>query len=131
MADNKTIVRNYLEQAWMKHNHAVIDEYVAPDFVRHAPNTPPGREGVRAFFAMLTSAFSDLDYRVEDMLADGDKVCWRWELHAKHTGPFQGMPATGKSVTITGISIIRLANGKLVEHWGEQNMLGLMQQLRG
>lgn len=86
---------------------------------------------MKAFFAMVNSAFSDLNYNIEDIIAEGDKVCWRWVLRGKDTGVFQGMPATGKSIAITGMSIVRLAEGRFVEHWGEQDMLGLMQQLRG
>jgi predicted ester cyclase len=78
---------------------------------------------------MLNSAFSDLNYQVEEMIAERDKACWRWVLRARHTGVFQGVPATGKSVVISGMSIVRLAEGQLVEHWGEQDLLGLMQQL--
>jgi len=131
MSDSKTIVRNYIEQVWLKRNLAAIDEYIAPDYVQHARGAPPGRDGVKAFFAIVNSAFSDLTYNIEDMIAEGDKVCWRWALSGKHTGAFQGMPATGKSIAITGMSIVRLAEGRFVEHWGEQDMLGLMQQLRG
>ena len=79
---------------------------------------------------MINSAFSDLDYRLQDVFAENDKVCWRWEMIGKHTGVFQGIPATGKSIAITGIDIVRIANDQLVEYWGEQNIAGLMQQLR-
>jgi steroid delta-isomerase-like uncharacterized protein len=131
MLSNKTIVRDYIDQVWTKRNLAAVDEYIAADYIQHAHGTPPGREGVKGFFSMLNSAFSELGYKVEDMVAEADKVCWSWILRAKHTGAFQGVPATGKSIAITGISLVRLADGKFVEHWGEQDMLGLMQQLRG
>lgn len=129
MTNNKTILSNYIEQVWVKRNLAAIDDYIAPDYVQHSRSTPPGRDGVRHFFAMLNSAFSDLNYQVEDMIAEGSKVCWQWVLRGRHTGVFQGVPATGKSVVITGMSIVRLAEGRLAEHWGEQDLLGLMQQL--
>lgn len=131
MSNNKTIVQNYIEQMWVKRNFAAIDDYLAPNFVQHARGAPPGREGVKAFFAMINSAFSDLNYSIEDMIAESDKVCWRWEMRGKHTGVFQGIPATGKSIAVTGMSIIRLIDGRFVEHWGEQDMLGLLQQLQG
>jgi predicted ester cyclase len=130
MPDNKTIVRNYLEEVWTKHHHAAVDDYLSPDFAQHTSNVSSGRAGVRGFFAMLDSALSDLDFALEDVIAEGDKVYWRFTLRARHSGPFIGLAPTGKTITLTGMSIGRLAEGKLVEAWGEQDMLGLMQQLR-
>src|SRR5262245_2364167 len=115
MADNKSIVRDYLDQMWTKHNVAAIDTFVAPDFVQHAHVAPPGRDGLKIFVAAINAAFSDMHYDVGDMLAEEDKVCWRWELRATHSGAFQGIPATGKSIRLTGISIVRLANGQFAE----------------
>jgi predicted ester cyclase len=79
---------------------------------------------------VLWGAFSEPVYEIGDVLADGNRACWRWEMRARHTGVFQNISATGKSVTVSGISIVRIEDGKFVEHWGEQDMLGLMQQLR-
>jgi steroid delta-isomerase-like uncharacterized protein len=129
MADAKAIVRDYLFQVWKKNNRAAIDQYISSGYVQHARGTPPGREGVKAFFAMVDSAFPGADYTSEDFIAEGDKVAWRWVLRGKHTGPFQGLPATGKPVAISGMSIVRVEGGQLAEHWGEQDMLGLLQQL--
>ena len=129
MADNKAIVRAYLERAWIKRDPKAVDDLIAPDYKQHARNTPPGREGVKAFFAMLRSAFSEVEYLVEDMIAEGDRVAWRWTMKARHTGPFQGLPATGRSISLPGMSMVRVRDGMLAEHWGEQDMLGLLQQL--
>lgn len=129
MADNKAIVRAYLDRAWAGKDPKAVDEFIAPDYKQHARNTPPGREGVKAFFAMLRSAFSGIEYEVEGMIAEGDRVAWRWTLKAKHTGPFQGLPATGRSIALPGMSMVRVRDGMLAEHWGEQDMLGLLQQL--
>src|SRR5262245_49090968 len=128
MLDNKTIVSNYIDQIWRKRNKAAIDEYLSPDYVQQARGIPSGREGVKDFFDIISNAFAELDYRVEDIIADGDKVCWRFVLSGRHTGKFQGVEATGKTITLTGISLVRLVNGQIVEHWGVQDMLGLMQQ---
>jgi steroid delta-isomerase-like uncharacterized protein len=129
MADNKAIVREYLDRAWIKQDLKAVDDLIAPDYKQHARNTPPGREGVKAFFAMLRSAFSGIEYVVEDMIAEGDRVAWRWTLKARHTGPFQGLPATGRAISLPGMSMVRMRGGMLAEHWGEQDMLGLLQQL--
>jgi steroid delta-isomerase-like uncharacterized protein len=131
VSDNKAIVRSYIDQVWTKHNLTAIDEYIAPDYLQHARNTPPGRDGVKAFFGMMNGAFSDVTYSIGEMIAEGDKVAWTWVIQGKHTGNFQGMPATGKTATITGMSLIRFVDGKLAESWGEQDLFGLIQQLRG
>jgi 3-oxoadipate enol-lactonase len=130
LAANKAAIRNYLEQVWTKQNTAAIDQYIAPDCIQHIKGVQPGSAGVHAVFAMIRAAFSDISFTVEEMLAEGDKVCWRFVISAQHTGPFQGLPATGKSFKLSGMSIARLAGGRLVEAWGEQDNLGLTQQLR-
>ncbi len=78
---------------------------------------------------MLLEAFPDSQLPVEDQIAEGDKVVTRWTCRATHTGEFQGMPPTGKYTTMTGTTIFRIANGKLVEGWTNADMLGLLQQL--
>ena len=129
--DNKTIVRRYIKRVWNQHDYTAIDENIRPDYIQHSPNVPPGREGVEAFFKMVNDAFSDVTFTVEDMLAEGDKVIWRWTLRGKHTGVFQGIPPTDKDFALTGISILRLEDGKFAELWVEQDMAGLMAQLEG
>jgi steroid delta-isomerase-like uncharacterized protein len=129
MQNPKEVVTSYLDAVWQEGNHAAIDEYVSPAFLQHAKGTIPGRDGLKAFFNMLNSGFSNLEYHVEDMIAEDDKVLWRWSLNATNTGAFMGMPATGKNVSLTGMSLVRVADGQIVEHWGEQDMLGLLQQL--
>jgi len=104
---------------------------LAPDVVNHGapPGTPPGIEGVKAVMGMWFKPFSDWRMTVEDMIAEGDKVAVRFTLRFKHTGDFQGIPATGKQVTLSGIEILHIKSGKLAEHWEQFDMLGLMQQL--
>ena len=131
MPENKTIVRNYIERVWNQHDYSAIDENIKMDYIQHSPNVPPDRDGVKAFFRMVNSAFSEVQFTVEDMIAEGDKVVWRWTLRGQHTGTFQGLPPTGKDFTFSGISILRLEDGKSAELWAEQDMMGLMGQLRG
>jgi steroid delta-isomerase-like uncharacterized protein len=130
MPDNKAIVQNYLDRVWNHHDYNAIDENIRPDYIQHSPNVPPGRDGVKAFFKMVNSAFSDVKFRVEDMISEGDKVAWRWTIHGKHTGVFQGLPPTGKDFMLSGISILRLEGGQFAEIWVEQDLVGLMAQLR-
>jgi steroid delta-isomerase-like uncharacterized protein len=126
---NKAIVRRYLEAVWNERNLALVDEVVAPTLVQHISGVSPGRAGVKHFFTMIGAAFPDARMTIEDVIAEGDRVVWRFTIHATHTGPFQGIPATGKAVTITGMNIARMVGGQIVENWGQQDNLGLLQQL--
>jgi steroid delta-isomerase-like uncharacterized protein len=128
---NKAVVRRYLDEVWNKGNLTVIDELIAPDYLQHTRNVPPGREGVKQFFRLMRTAFSNVAYQVDDMVAEEDKVVWRWTITGIHSGTFQDITATGKPFIITGINIVRMENGQLSENWGEQDNLGLLQQLRG
>lgn len=131
--DNKAIARRVYEEGFNAHNPAIVDEMFAADIVQHVPSPPPGfrgdREGVKQGFAMILSAFPDWHVTVEDMLAEGDKVVTRFTRQGTQRGELLGIPATGKSVTTTGIDIFRIADGKLAEHWVESDVLGVMQQL--
>ena len=128
---NKAIVRRFFDEVFNKHNLAFMDQYLAPNAVDHLipPGMPNGPEGSKQFIGMYLGAFPDLHATIDDMLADGDKVVSRTTYHGTNTGPLMGMPATGKQATVTGMDITRMANGKVVEHWGQLDMLGLMQQL--
>ena len=78
---------------------------------------------------MLRAGFPDLHVTVEDIIAEGDKVVGRTTIRGSHTGEFMGMAPTGKQFTIQAIDVMRFAGGKVVEHWGNQDDLGMMQQL--
>jgi len=129
--ENISLLRGYLKGVWTNHQLDALDRYVAPDYVQHSKHAAPGREGLKAFFLGLWAAFSEQSFSIDDVIVKGDKVVWRWTMHARHTGPFLGIAATGKMIAATGISIFRVAGGLFVEHWGEQDTVGLLQQLRG
>ena len=116
-----------------KGNIEVLDELVSPTYVDHnplpAPGLPSGLAGLKAAFEMFTAAFADSRHVVEDMIAADDKVVVRVTGTGTHSGAFLGVPPTGKSVRMTGIAIYRIADAKIVEKWGEQDRLGIMQQL--
>ena len=130
-SDNKALVRGYLEDVWKKHDLDALDRYLAADYVQHSKHAAPGRDGVKVFFRALWAAFTEQSFSIDDVIAEGDKAVWRWTMRARHTGPFLGVPATGKPITATGISIVRITGGRFVEHWGEQDTAGLLEQLRG
>ena len=129
--DNKALSRRFIEEVWNNKNLEVIDELVAPDQVDHAlpPGLPPGIDGNKAFIGMFMNAFPDVKIVVEDQVAEGDMVVTRWRATGTHTGELMGIPPTGKKVTVTGIDINRFSGGKDVEHWGQFDQLGMMQQL--
>jgi steroid delta-isomerase-like uncharacterized protein len=108
-----------------------IDELLAPDFVDHnpAPGTTPDREGVKSWVREIRQAFSNVRATTEDEIVEGDKVVVRARLSGRHTGPYQGMPATNKEFSIETIDIVRVRDGKAAEHWGVFDALGMLQQL--
>ena len=125
---NKAIVRRYLEQVFNEGRSDLIEEFLAEEFDSHT-NLPPGPEGVKMFYAVSIGAFPDQHTTIEDVFAEGDKVVVRATFKATHQGELFGIPPTARSVTMSWISIYRLANGKIVEHWYQEDRFGLMQQL--
>jgi steroid delta-isomerase-like uncharacterized protein len=129
---DKALIGRFIEEIFNRGNMSAADEILAPNFVEHEvlpPGIPDGREGVIVMTSMLRSAFPDFKATIEDTLAEGDKVVIRMTWSGTHKGEFMGIPATGKRVSIGVIDIIRVAGGKLVEHWGQMDSMGLMQQI--
>ena len=133
--ENKRISRRVAEEVFSAGNVDVVDELVAENFVNHdpaaPPDLPPGREGLKALARFYKSAFPDAQITVEDQVAEGDRVVTRYSARGTHEGDFAGMPATGKQVAGTGITIDRIEGGKIVESWNQFDQLGLLQQLGG
>jgi steroid delta-isomerase-like uncharacterized protein len=131
LADNKDIARRLLEGAFNRNNLGLIDELVAADFIDHAPlpGLPPNREGFKQSFAIFRGVFPDMIYKIEDVIAEGDKVVIRWSAGGTQKGELMGIPPTGRKVAVTGTDIFRVANGKLAEMWLSWDMFGMMQQL--
>jgi steroid delta-isomerase-like uncharacterized protein len=131
LEDNKAIVRRWFAET-DKGNDAIIVELCAPDYIDHSPpvpDVPPGSAGVHCANAVLRAAFPDTRHTIEDQIAEGDMVVTRLRARATFRSEFLGIPPTGQPVEIGGITIHRLADGKLVEHWGNIDALSFMQQL--
>ena len=127
--DNKAHVRRGFEAVNQK-NLAVFDELLTPDVVFHtASTTMQGLEAYKQFLSMYMTAFPDLHFTIEDMIAEGDTVVARFTTRGTHQGNFMGIPPTGKQGSGTGIFIDRIVNGKAVEQWFNTDDLGLLQQL--
>ncbi len=126
--ENKAIVRRFYDEALNQKNLAAIEEYVDPHFIDHS-GAPGGIEGVKQVFSMTLATYPDLHLTFEDQIAEGNKVVSRLTWHGTQQGECMGIPPTGKQVTISSIDIIRLAAGRVVEHWNVVDNLGMLQQL--
>jgi len=128
--ENKALVHRIYE-CFSQNNLDVLDELIASDFTDHNPNPgqAPGLEGLKQFISSMHSVLSDLQDNVEDMVAEGDKVVARLRISGTHQSEFMGAAPTGNQATFTGIDILRIAEGKVVEHWGNSDELGMMRQL--
>lgn len=129
--ENKTIARRFVNDGINAANLAVFDELLVPDVIDHyaPPGVPPGREGWKQTRLIFLAGFPDGHWVEEDLMAEGDKVVGRYTFHGTHQGEFFGILAIGKQVVVTNIHIMRFVDGKIVEHWGNGDDLGLLQQL--
>jgi predicted ester cyclase len=127
---NKKLVRRYFAAIDATSDPAMLDEFVAPDFVDHSP-TPgfsPDLAGLKGVYALFVKATPGT-HAIEDMIAEDDKVVIRVSAKGTHTDDFLGIPETGREFTMTGIVILRIRDGKIVERWNELDMVGALVQL--
>jgi steroid delta-isomerase-like uncharacterized protein len=128
---NKTVSRRLTEEALNQGKYDVIEELVAPTFVNHDPLTgdTKGLEATREVIEGYRSAFPDLKITIEDQLAERDLVATRWTAKGTHKGELLGIAPTGKESTVTGLTIDRIKDGKIVESWNNWDTLGMLRQL--
>ena len=130
---NKTLSRRFFEEVFGKGKLNVLDEIIAKDHVNSGPGTlpelPTGPEGAKQLVTVYRNAFPDVHFTIDDQIAEGEKVVTRWTAQGTHQGELAGLPATGKSSTVTGIVVDRIVNGKIAESWGIFDEFGMMQQL--
>ena len=121
MADNdgKELVIRYLEEAWNQGNVDAVDELFSPELASR----------LKSLIGAFRTGFPDWNCVINDFVVEGDKVVNRWTGTATHTGNFFGIPPTGKSVTVEGITIHQVADGRIVNDWSQSDQLTLMQQL--
>ena len=128
--ENKTISRRSYEEPYNKGNLDIADEITDENVIDHSPmGDIKGREALKQMDTMLINTFADLRVKIEDQIAEGDKVVNRITFTGIHKGEYMGIAPTGKSVTITGISIQKIVNGKILEIWGIVDSLSLLQQI--
>jgi predicted ester cyclase len=127
---NEQLFRILIEEGFSKGDVTVFDKHTSQDFVEHQYGfSPPGVEGVKNAIKNLHSAFTDFSMVIEDMVINDNKVWGRMTARGTQTGQFGPMPPTGKTFDITVIDIMHFKDGKLIEHWGVPDRLGLMEQL--
>ncbi len=128
--ENKAVYRRAWNELINQANLDIVDELFAPNYVFHDPHfAMSGRDELKGFAAALHGGFSDIRFSIDDMIADGDKVLKRFTLTCTHTGDFMGIPPSGKRLTLTGLTLGRIANGQIVEDWEGADWLGWQQQL--
>ena len=126
---NKELVRRFFEEVWNEGREAAIDAYLAEETTGNDPGFGTGRESFRAQWRRWRAAFPDIHFAVEDLVGEGDRVVSRWTLTGTHRGEFQGIAATGRRVRVAGMSLDRLADGKIVSGFDSWDALGLHRQL--
>jgi predicted ester cyclase len=129
--ENKALVRRFVDEVQSAGNTDAIDEICSPEFVNYSapPGVPSNREGVKLLTSMFRQAFPDSYFIVEDMMTEGDKVATRKTFPGIHQDEFMGIPPTGRRVSMGLIDIVRIADGRVVEHWSMGDNLDMMQQL--
>jgi steroid delta-isomerase-like uncharacterized protein len=129
---NVSLVRRFFEEVLNKTDMKVAEAILAPNFVMYYPTTREplrGVEGLKEVHLSYVAGFPDWQFRIEEEIPAGDKVVVRWSGSGTHSGDLMGIPPTGKRVNLTGISIFRLAGGRIAEDRVEANALRMMQDL--
>ncbi|MFC1714280.1 ester cyclase [Candidatus Poribacteria bacterium] len=127
---NKAVVIGYFAEVWNQGNIDLVEKYLSEESVSHVPEGDQvGIEGGKQHVALFLSAFPDVQFTFDDIIAERDIVSLRWTSQSTHTGELMGIPPTGLPVSSTGILTAKIANGKLMETWSSVDLLGMMQQL--
>ena len=131
-AQNAELSRRIFEDVWNHKNLNAIDDLMSADYVHHDPSSPAvprGVDGYKQFVNSYMTAFPDAHFTIDDAFTDGQNEVTRWTVVGTHEGELAGIPRTGRRFSVTGITIARIANGKITESWNNWDALGLMQQL--
>ena len=133
VVDSRLVARKVLEEVFPANDAEALGALVSDDCVNHEapPGTPPGPAGIARFMRMLDAAFDEQRWEIHDVIAEGDRVVIRSTHSGVHTGPYFGLPPTGRRFAYSQIHIVRVVDGKTVEHWAVRDDAGLMRQLTG
>ena len=130
--ENKNLVRRWWEALNQGNALQLIDETYVSDYILHDPSLPEpvhGVQGVREFVASAVAAFPDARYTIENLVAEEDKVVQHVSVRGTHQAEFQGIPATGKQISVWIMVISRIANGRVVEEWQMFDALSMLKQM--
>jgi steroid delta-isomerase-like uncharacterized protein len=128
--ENKAVVRRFIDEIFVQGRVESVDQLAAPDFTPHSwGSVEPGIENLKKAVTRVSAGLSDVSMKIEDMIAEGDKVAVRLTAHAVHSGQFMGHPGTGNEYTISEMQMFRVKDGKVTEHWAVIDQLKQMQQL--
>jgi steroid delta-isomerase-like uncharacterized protein len=128
---NKDVMRSFTEFINTA-SEQLADELIAPDATFHVPGRPEpmrGPSGYLAIIGMMREGFPDIQWSLEEMVSEGDKVAARFTMRGTHQGPFSGVSPTGREIEVQALNLYRLSDGKIVEELGQPDMLGLLQQI--
>ncbi len=130
-APTAELSRRIFEDVWNRKNLNAIDDLISTDYVHHDASSlvASGVDGYKQFVKSYLNAFPDARFTIDDAFTDGQNEITRWTVSGTHEGELAGIPRTGRRFSVTGISIARIANGKITESWNSWDALGLMQQL--
>jgi steroid delta-isomerase-like uncharacterized protein len=128
---NRALVQRFIEDFWAGGDLSRVGEFLSQEYVEHTllPGQEPGLEGYKRRYLTLRAAFPNVRVTIDDMLAEGDRVMARVTIEGTHLGPFLGQPASGLGVRMAAINVYRVANGRIVERWGVQDLYGLLRQI--
>jgi len=126
---NKELARRFFEEVWNQGSDAAIDAYLTVHTVGNDPGFGTGREAFRSQWRRWRTAFPDIHFAVDDVIAEGDRVVTRWTLTGTHEGEFLGVPPSGVTVRVSGMSLDRLENGQIVAGFDCWDELGLHRQI--
>jgi predicted ester cyclase len=129
---NKATMRRMPLEVFEQGRLEVVDEICGPDIIEHGtppPGIPQGREGIKAIASALRKGFPDIKFTIDHQIAEGDFVASYLTVSGTHKGEIFGMPATGKHATWAEAHFVKLINGKMTEHWGVTDQLGMLRQL--
>jgi steroid delta-isomerase-like uncharacterized protein len=130
LEEHKALVRRWFDEVWNQGSADAVDQLLAADAVVHGlGEAMTGPEGFKRFHAAYREAFPDVQIEIQDMVAEGDRVAFRWTATATHRGGSLGFAATNRTVRFEGMGIVRVRNGKLIEGWNTFDQLGMLQQL--
>ena len=129
--ENRALVRRFYDQLVSGGELELVDVLFAPEFIEHEelPNLTPDRRGVRDFLELFRRAFPDLTFTIEHLVADDDLVAAYLTIRGTHKEEFLGIQPTGRKIAVRSFDLLRVENGKFVEHWGVTDTMAMMQQL--